>query len=381
MRKPCSYFFLIHMVFFFIPLFISANEFVHPPYKNGDCAICHLQVNGEISKKLTMNIPDLCYLCHAPEKNKWTSKNIIHNPVKGGKCTLCHDPHRSQTKGLLKAGSVNDLCLSCHPSVEKLVKQPKVHPPVKIAGCIVCHDPHAENNEFRLVMPRNEICFMCHPNKKNEVANVKNKHGAVSIRDKCLNCHNPHGSENPKLLKTATVKDVCLSCHNKVMSREEDGTVIKNIAKLFEENKDPHGPNRWGDCAMCHNPHGSNNYRMLKAPFPESFYTSFSQQKYICFMCHDPTPFTNRETEATGFRNGKLSLHWVHVNKQKGISCRDCHDWHATNGLPHHIKDFTKFGNISFPLGYIPTETGGSCAPLCHPRRSYDRVKPVTNTR
>ena len=358
-----------------------SKEVVHPPFQTGDCSICHIKTAEGYTETLNMKLPDLCYLCHADKKESWLKKKVIHTPVKGGACTLCHNPHKSKTPKLLRAPSVNDLCTSCHPSVARLLKKPQVHSAVKLLGCTACHDPHAENNELRLRMPRTEICFMCHIDKKEYAERVKNRHGAIFIRSRCLNCHNPHGSDHPKNLKADTPMKVCLSCHDKVMAREEDGKVIRNMAKHFAENKDPHGPNQWGDCAMCHNPHGSDNYRMLKRPFPPRFYSSFDKDNYICFMCHDPAPFLNKETTSTGFRNGKKSLHWVHVNKSKGITCRDCHDWHATNGLPHHLKEYTEFGKVKFPLNYRPTKNGGFCGPLCHPRRGYDRVRPVVNPR
>jgi len=352
-----------------------AGDVVHPPYQTGDCSMCHVKTKDGYSEALVMKVPDLCYMCH-PRKDE---KKVVHNPVQAGACTLCHDPHKSRTPRLLKAPSANDLCLSCHPSIQRLLKKPNVHPPVTLMGCTACHDPHAEDNEFRLKMPKGEICFMCHPQMKDVRDNSPNQHSALMIRDGCLNCHNPHGSDHPKHLKFAIPKDLCLSCHDKVMAREEDGKRIKNMAEHFAKNKDPHGPNQWGDCVMCHNPHGSENYRILKAPFPSGFYSSFSKENYICFTCHDAAPFTEKETTVTGFRNGKLSLHWVHVNKDKGITCRDCHDWHATNGLPHHIKEYAEFGKVKIPLNYQPTENGGFCGPICHPRRGYDRVKPVVN--
>jgi len=354
-----------------------AGEVVHPPFQTGDCSMCHVKTKDGYSEALIMKVPDLCYMCH-PRKDE---KKVVHNPVKAGACTQCHDPHKSRTPRLLKAPSANDLCLSCHPSIQRLLSKPNVHPPVTLMGCTACHDPHAEDNEFRLKMPKEEICFMCHPQMRDVRDKSPNQHSALMIRDGCLNCHNPHGSDHPKHLNFAVPKDLCLSCHDKVMAREEDGKEIKNMAEHFAKNKNPHGPNQWGDCVMCHNPHGSENYRILKAPFPSGFYSSFSKENYICFNCHDATPFTEKETEQTGFRNGKLSLHWVHVTKDKGITCRDCHDWHASNGLPHHLKDYAEFGKVKIPLNYQPTENGGFCGPICHPRRGYDRVKPVVNPR
>ncbi len=369
---------MVALIVFMATILLSfAQEVVHPPFQTGDCSICHVKTQDGYSEALTMKVPDLCYTCHTRKDQK----KIVHNPVKAGNCTLCHDPHKSKTQALLKAPSQNDLCVSCHPSIKKLLSKSKVHPPVELMSCSACHDPHSEDHEFRLKMPRKEICFMCHPDIKEHAEKSKNKHTAVFMRDGCLNCHNPHGADHPKLIHTAVPKDLCLSCHDKIMGREEDGDIIKNMAEHFALNPNPHGPNQWGDCVACHNPHGSDNYRILKAPFPSGHYAQFSQENYICFMCHDPTPFLEKETEASGFRNGKLSLHWVHVNKDKGIVCGACHDWHASSGNPHHIKDYTEFGKVKFPLNYVPTENGGFCGPLCHPRRGYDRVKPVVNPR
>ncbi len=368
---------------FFEPNLLSSKEVVHPPYEWGDCSVCHTDKNPDKSNNsaLIMDMPDLCYQCH--DKNLKEGKKFIHGPVAAGACTACHDPHKSQNKRLLVASNINELCTSCHMAKgEFLHKTQNIHPPVQ-DQCINCHDPHTEDFEFQLKADgKKDLCLMCHADKEVLITTAKNKHGAINRPRACQECHDPHGTGQPKMIKAATVKDLCLNCHNETLKRDEDGAKLINMAKHLAENPDWHGPIQWGDCAMCHNPHGSNNFRMLKKPFPPTFYASFDKNNYICFECHEPKKIMEpKTTEYTNFRNGDVNLHYVHVNKKKGRTCRACHDFHGTKDYPHHLRKKTKFGRINFPIRYIETPTGGSCAPACHARRYYDREKPIVNTK
>ena len=365
----------------FEPNMLADKEVIHKPYEWGDCSVCHIDKDPQKSGNtaLVKEPPDLCYQCH--DKKTKEGKKFIHGPVAAGACTVCHDPHKSKNRRLLVYDSINGLCTSCHIDKRDLLqKTDNIHPPVA-DNCIHCHDPHTENFKFQLKgSPKKGLCVMCHEDKKIWESKVKNRHSAMSSSRKCLNCHDPHGTGQPFSLKTAAIKDLCLQCHDKELVRDEDGAKLINMAKHLKEHPDWHGPIQWGDCATCHNPHGSSNFRMLKKPFPETFYASFDVDKYLCFECHDPKKVTEpRTTEATNFRNGDLNLHYLHVNKDKGRTCRACHDVHATKDYPHHLRKKTKFGRINFPIRFIETPTGGSCAPACHARRYYDRKNPVKN--
>src|SRR5439155_16940293 len=50
-----------------------------------------------------------------------------------------------------------------------------------------------------------------------------------------------------------------------------------------------HGPVREGMCIACHEPHGTDNWRILKASFPAEFYAPYrADESYgLCFSCHD----------------------------------------------------------------------------------------------
>ena len=78
------------------------------------------------------------------------------------------------------------------------------------------------------------------------------------------------------------------------------------------------------------------------------------------------------------FRNGERNLHFLHVNREKGRSCRACHDEHASN-QPKHIRESVPFGRWTMHTQYTKTETGGGCTTGCHRPYSYDRDNPKTN--
>ena len=118
---------------------------------------------------------------------------------------------------------------------------------------------------------------------------------------------------------------------------------------------------------------------MLAKPFPATFYEPFELDKYaLCFTCHDKELVLLKQTSSlTGFRNGDVSLHYVHENKApQGRSCRACHSTHASLN-PLHIRELVPYGNWQLPINFTPTPTGGRCAPGCHQELAYDRVNPV----
>ena len=362
----------------------AATKVVHVPYQIGECGLCHVDPKGKTSD-LIMDTPDLCYQCH--DKTQKEGKKFVHGPVVAGACTACHNPHESENSTLLVAPSINDLCTSCHEQKrEMFALNSTIHPPVA-DSCVNCHDPHTEDHQYQLkAEPKKDLCLMCHVDKKEHISSVTIKHGAIGRPNKCQECHDPHGSNTERMIKAPTVKDMCLSCHNQKLKTDETGYELDNLAKHLQKNPDHHGPIQWNDCAVCHNPHGSDNFRMLNKPFPEKFYAKFDKNNLLCLNCHEPEKFTDQKTTTmTNFRNGDKNIHYVHVaSTDKGRTCRACHDFHGSSGkenAPHHLREKTQFGKINFPLRYIPTENGGSCAPACHARRHYDRVEPKINTK
>lgn len=349
---------------------------VHPPVQEGLCTECHDPHQSPNKFQLRAAGEELCFLCH--DKYSLVGKQFVHSPVAFGGCTSCHDPHQSDSPRMLIAEG-NDVCFACHmDKAEEAQTKKFAHAPVADA-CVNCHSPHSTDHEYNLIAdPNQELCFLCHPDKQEQVKNAAVKHGGLATKRKCLACHEVHYSDNAKQLKMAPMK-LCLSCHSEEYDR--GGDHLANMAEVLENNKSKHGPILEGDCSGCHDPHGSDNFRILRANFPPVFYSGYDPKNYeLCFMCHEKDLASEEwTTTMTGFRNGKQNLHYVHVHKTvKGRTCRACHDAHATNN-PRHIRDSVPFGNWSLPVGYTKTETGGQCSPGCHQTFRYDREKPVDN--
>ena len=296
--------------------------------------------------------------CH-PYKS---DKTFVHLPVKNGECISCHKPSglrhpkvKKEAFLLTDKGKVG-LCNECH---ERKDTKKHVHPPVATGDCMDCHDPHQSDNKSQLKGAGAELCYMCHEKSKMDRTF---SHQPIA-EGKCLSCHDPHQSDNKFMLKAEGV-NLCMTCHNKA---EFTG-------------KSVHAPVAAGDCSACHAPHGSQYSHLLKLTFPDEMYQSFEKSNFaLCFSCHSNTIADNERTDTeTNFRNGMFNLHYLHVNKvPKGRSCKVCHDPHAA-GQPRLISNkIPGFGRWRIPIRYTKTEIGGTCVVGCHKPKSYDRINPV----
>ncbi|MDH5604858.1 MAG: hypothetical protein OEY51_13000, partial [Cyclobacteriaceae bacterium] len=124
--------------------------------------------------------------------------------------------------------------------------------------------------------------------------------------------------------------------------------------------------------------HSTDKHTLLVADFPEGSYAAAEVNNFIlCFMCHSPGLFQDKETESgTNFRDGKKNLHFTHVNGQKGRNCTMCHNVHGSKAVKL-IAENVKFGNWDMPIKYTPNEKGGSCQPGCHEKKTYTRTGPA----
>jgi DmsE family decaheme c-type cytochrome len=117
----------------------------------------------------------------------------------------------------------------------------------------------------------------------------------------CSDCHNPHGSAGPKLVKRDSINDTCFTCH-----AEKRGPFVHQHDPVVE------------DCDNCHSPHGSTIASMLKARAP-----------VLCQQCH--TPHVAGGVGAVGGQNGVSALIANTpagknvVNLWQGRSCLNCH--------------------------------------------------------
>lgn len=341
---------------------VVKHPVVHP--KATECESCHVPKTRDAHQFDDKK----CTVCHQMVKK---DDKFVHGPVAAGECLACHDPHGSEEPQLVRVFGA-DLCQRCHVDMKaRLAEKRFTHEPVK-EDCATCHNPHASPSKYQIRVDGAEQCLVCHKTLRKELVTARVQHEAVSVDRECINCHDPHASDLGKQLK-GTSMDLCLSCHD----REQDapGGKVQNVKGWLETHTDLHGPIRQQDCVGCHLPHDSEHFRLLRKDYPETFYSPYNPKNYeLCFSCHEPDlAKVERTATVTGFRDGDLNLHFLHVNRtEKGRTCRACHEAHSSTE-PKHLRETVPFGEWQLPVGYTQTPDGGRCAPGCHLPKEYSR--------
>lgn len=349
---------------------LPAEQHSHVPVSEGKCMECH-DPHGSEHKAHLVADPNkgLCLKCHSDMQKK----AFVHGPVAVGACSTCHKPHSSALPKLLIADA-NALCITCHADTGKAQDGMHVHKALE-QGCVKCHDSHSSDHKFQLRESSPNLCLQCHQEKFTKLTEGSAiVHGAINMEGGCTTCHEPHASKLTALQRTNQI-DSCLKCHDKQL-KMADGKMLSNMATLLGANTEKHGPIRDGHCTVCHDPHAAQKFRLLSDDYPDTFYAKFSLEQYqLCFKCHSPDLVTKQKGQGiTQFRNGTQNLHALHVNQEKGRTCRACHEVHASK-RPSHIRESVPFGNSNWLLeiNYEKTEMGGSCSPGCHAPKKYER--------
>ena len=336
------------------------------------CGCCWLASAAEGKKSEALPVPKLKKVSLAP----WSpeAKPVVsHGPFESADCSVCHQSNDAKNPGPIKA-PVNELCLGCHEEFAEVMARKFSHGAAQ-ASCVNCHNPHNAKLPKLLAEEVGTLCVSCHENIKTLGTQSKVKHGVMDTDGKCLNCHDPHAANVEHLLVRLPF-DLCINCHGKDGIKDLQGKALANFKTLLADNPNHHGPVESKDCSACHNPHGSEHFRLLNLDYPSQFYSAYDPTLYaLCFDCHEASMLTTPETTTlTRFRDGNRNLHYVHVNKaERGRTCRACHEVHASPQA-HQIRAKVPFGSKGWMLkiNFTPTPTGGSCAKTCHATKTYN---------
>jgi predicted CXXCH cytochrome family protein len=220
-------------------------------------------------------VPALCVGCHKPDSPAFVTRHLKY-PVAKADCTSCHDPHGSDQPALL----LNT-----------------VHPPVLTRMCSQCHQAPDSATPFATTRAGYELCKGCHNDMVVATLAKARLHWPVADKQGCVNCHNPHASKRPKLLKADTA-GLCGSCHGETLR------AIKSVASK-------HAPVDSGTCTVCHSPHASSGVFLVDQPSANE----------LCTTCHDYTQHSAHPIgeKAVDPRNNNLR-----------VSCLSCHNGHGT---------------------------------------------------
>ncbi len=352
---------------------LPARDVAHEPVARGDCTACHDPHGSEWRHMLRADpATELCGRCHADVASP--ERRHVHGPAAAGACILCHEAHASWHPALLRRAP-RETCQECHADVRSAAQARRhVHAAFVEAACTECHDPHAGDTRSHLRGPVDGLCAACHEPIRRRLAESPVVHGAASGDEACIGCHAGHASDLP-MLQRDRQPGLCLACHDRT-GRDAAGRPLTNMAAWLRDNPVHHGPIRDGDCSACHDPHASTHARLLSADYPAEFYAPFAVERYaLCFGCHRPELAVSPSGQGlTEFRHGDRNLHFVHVHREKGRTCRACHESHASNA-PFHMRTAVPFGagRWTYEINFQALPQGGSCAPGCHAPVSYDR--------
>jgi predicted CXXCH cytochrome family protein len=208
------------------------EPYVHSAVVVSDCAVCH-DPHASDHKKLMVAEKDaaVCFRCHQDDV---TGRAFVHAPVTQG-CQDCHGAHGAPNRMVLTVGAGKQACYACH---EVLDKGKVRHAPLDRYGCVGCHDPHASGNRFMLGKKTNDLCISCHPEQKDGkhvTATIAKGHPVGGMMDPrrdnheftCATCHNPHGSNSPKLFYVgSSPMESCAGCHGDKSGKRPD---LKNV--------------------------------------------------------------------------------------------------------------------------------------------------------
>ena len=219
---------------------------------------------------------------------------VVHKPITKKQCIACHDQEDEELHEFTLIDEGSELCYGCHKSVTK--SKTFIHKPVqdKKKPCLACHNPHSTASKG-LVKAESITgqCLTCH----KEMAKGARYHKAGTVDSRtitgCSSCHDPHGSNSRRFLRAAP-QDLCLNCHTEM---KESLTGAKYA----------HGPLAEG-CIGCHEPHRPLTGKGLK-----------KRGAGLCMTCHEH--FTPTVT----------AMSKNHSKLLDGNDCGRCHSPHFSS--------------------------------------------------
>ena len=263
---------------------------------------------------------ETCRRCHRDYYDAWARSTharidgrLFKSPGKQG-CEACHGPGAEHAQSgnraliLRFSGSppeaVETACLKCHERGNRLYWRGSPHESRNIT-CTNCHTLHKKPDSVQHVsrflerpletrlLARNtsmEVCLQCHLLQKAQLqrsSHMPLREGKLT----CVDCHNPHGTPTPKLLRENSVNENCYRCHT-----EKRGPFLWEHPPAAE------------DCLNCHQAHGSMHEKLLKVRPPR-----------LCQQCH--------------MRGGHSTLPQLASNRLiYNLGCTNCHSQiHGSN--------------------------------------------------
>lgn len=153
---------------------------------------------------------ELCGRCHLTPHQKAMVSTDPHANA-GLTCGSCHTIHVKNNAAIVEK---NDRCLSCHKTVALEFSRRSAHPlNTGNIDCDDCHDQGSAQSQFQKI-GFDWTCQGCHPDKAGPfLYEHPVNYAHLTAGGSCIECHNPHGSNNDRLLNQPGSGN-CLQCHS-----------------------------------------------------------------------------------------------------------------------------------------------------------------------
>jgi DmsE family decaheme c-type cytochrome len=269
----------------------------------------------------------VCTRCHdnsesTPVLSIYQTRHGVKGDSRTPGCQTCHGASNNHLKdkslptdisfGKNKSDTAaqDTACLACHRSDNRRHWKGGQHQ-VNDVTCSNCHLVHSPVDKVRNRKTQAEVCFTCHKDQRAESKKIS-RHPIGEGKVICSDCHNPHGSGGPKLLRENTVVETCFGCH-----AEKRGPFLWEHQPVTK------------DCTNCHTPHGSNITPLLKSRAP-----------FLCDECHNGAhnsiipygPGAVLGRPKANFPGGADSAAGFSDRSAAGRACMNCHNMvHGSN--------------------------------------------------
>jgi DmsE family decaheme c-type cytochrome len=266
------------------------------------------------AKDLVLRDDAKCTTCHDAQTSPEImgiaqTKHGVRGDGRTPTCTSCHGesaahrndpasvkPDRTFTKkSATPVEARNEACLSCHRGTARTHWDGSAHQ-TNLLACSDCHQVHTPIDRVLQRRTQTDVCFTCHKEQRADSYKIST-HPIQVGKVVCADCHNPHGSPGPSMVKKNTINETCFTCH-----AEKRGPFLFEHQPVVE------------NCTNCHTPHGSNLSPLLVSRAP-----------WLCQSCHDGQHASENAIgrNAAGNQGGFTGA--APSNQATGRACLACH--------------------------------------------------------
>lgn len=210
------------------------------PVEAKTCIECHEAQTTVLGRTRHGTLDKSCLSCHSDGAAEHVEAEKKRN-----------EPGPIKSFANMKAADVTKTCLECHEKGKQANRTGGKHDRRGVS-CVSCHSVHSfQSTAAQLKFERDvETCNTCHPAIRAKLQRSSH-HPVREGKISCTSCHNPHDGTNPKMVNAAWVNEKCYECHT-----EKRGPFLWEHAPVRE------------NCMLCHDPHGSNHDKLLASKLP-----------------------------------------------------------------------------------------------------------------